>query len=162
MLKIKEAWEKAKAIYPELKTSYETVKKWIQRGILNWNIENIPYQIIALDILRSSFKPKEIVKARKFWLENERTIEDFIAISLAMGVKGEGEDSEKLKRHGELLIRYGIIWEALKRGLINAPFKVHMSLHQSSEIEKSYLDIVLEPKEVEKVYEKTLEEVIKR
>jgi len=66
MLKIKEAWEKAKAIYPELKTSYETVKKWIQRGILNWNIENIPYQIIALDILRSSFKPKEIVKARKF------------------------------------------------------------------------------------------------
>ena len=119
IMNAKQIAEKINKEYPELHITHSGVRTLKFRKIIEG--DNLYEQALIAKILRKKRIPyKDIVKARKYWLEGFRDEETFLATLLAVGVKVSGLDrnkKRKLLRAGVAIRLYGAYLNALKKGL---------------------------------------------
>ncbi|MGC8885492.1 MAG: hypothetical protein ACP5KK_03305 [Candidatus Nanoarchaeia archaeon] len=105
--------------YPELHITHSGVRTLKFRKIIEG--DNLYEQALIAKILRKKRIPyRDIIKARKYWLEGFRDEEVFLAVLLGIGLKVSGLDrnkKSKLTRLGVAIKLYGAYLNALKKGL---------------------------------------------
>ncbi len=126
--------------YPELHITHSGVRKLKFRKIIEG--DNLYEQALIAKILRKKGIPyKDIIKARKYWLEGFRDEEVFLAVLLGIGLKVSGLDrnkKSKLMRLGVAIRLYGLYWSALQKGLDLRDLKFRTIVNFGREVTISY------------------------